>query len=76
MAYLSGNSIHVRVVKSQESGFCGGVLSYQNYHYKQAGLKIHNGGGATFVCQVVSRSHSDFETLISQPLNVRKGSDF
>ena len=49
MAHLSGNSIYVRLVKSQESGFCGGVLSSQNYHYKQAGLKIHNGGGASFL---------------------------
>jgi hypothetical protein len=33
MAYLSGNSIYVRFVKSHLSGFCGGVLSVQNYYY-------------------------------------------
>ena len=62
MAYLSGNSIYVRLAKRQESGSCGGVFSSQNYHYQQTGLKIHNGGAATFVCQVVPPNHSDYET--------------
>ncbi len=53
MAYLSGNSIYVRIFKASDSGSFGGILLAQNYHYQQAGLKIHNGGAGTFICQTI-----------------------
>lgn len=53
MAYLSGNTVHVRGTKSSESLFCGGVFIDSDQYSRLASPKIHNGGGASFVCKTI-----------------------
>ena len=64
MAYLSGNAVYIRyklrknVIKNSN---CGGVLISDNIFEGNTGLKIHNGGAITAICDYMDdKLHEDY----------------
>jgi hypothetical protein len=57
MAYFSGNAIYIRFTKksSDLTGICGGgiLLSYNTFT-NNIGMKSHNGGAVSIVCEDVA----------------------
>jgi hypothetical protein len=57
MAYFSGNAVYIRNTLPMRDlhKLCVGVLTTGNYFGYNIGLKKHNGGAMTIVCDIIPR---------------------
>lgn len=73
MAYFSGNALYIRntLPKTKvETHYCGGADVSGNTFENNAGLKIHNGGAISAVCEYLTDSkYDDFRDSSSQDVS-------
>lgn len=64
MAYFSGNAVYIRsTLKKTDTPnlICGGVRITENNFLNNMGMKIHNGGAVSALCNyIVDQNYDDY----------------